>query len=190
MKGRTRRLALAQAAIVTFGLLLLVQGLNHKSGEALPTRLPKRSPEAADRRTETLGPADSTALPGAQEQSALPGPYPARLVKEESDYELWQLDPQGLNWLLANQRLVLTQELETKPEPTGGLRILDFRGLSTAVLKGLKPGDVLIDINGKELDTAFDVEDLLEDPAYQAAKGWRVRILRDDNVVTLDYRAN
>lgn len=190
LRRRTRNPIWMHAAIGAFGLVLLVLALNHKSGEALPSRPPARRTGTSDRRTEPPGVARSTTPSDSQEPSPLPGPSSARLVRGGNDYELWQFDPGGLDWLLANQRLVLTRDLETKPEPTGGLRVLDLRGDSAVVLKGLRPGDVLIDINGKELDTPFDVEDLLEDPAYHGAKGWRVRVLREDNVLTLDYRAN
>ncbi len=186
-----------QVAIAVFGLMLVLQGVRVAMGEGVASPAPPgfrhstQSPEAPPCRTGTpeSGSLVLPEFPFLRGSIYVPDRYRTRRAKDESDYELWEFDPQEMEWLLANQRLVLTQELDTKPEPSGGLRILEIQESSLAAARGLRKGDVLTDINGKELDHFFDVEDLLEDPAYQGAKGWRVRILREDRVLTLDYRA-
>jgi len=196
LPGTPRSLALVQGAIAVFGLMLVLQGIRVAVGERpgsppLPgDRHSAPSPEASPCRAGTPE-SDSRVLPASPSlrgSDYVPHRYRTRRAKDESDYELWEFDPDEMEWLLANQRLVLTQELETTPEPSGGLRILEIRPSSLAAARGLRKGDVLTDINGKELDDVFDVEDLLEDPAYRGAKGWRVRILREDRALTLDYR--
>lgn len=113
--------------------------------------------------------------------------YLSRLSRDE-DYECWTLDPRELAWLLANRREVLVRDLVTAPEPEGGLRVRALRDACFGARRGLRVGDVLLDINGQELDSAFDLEDFLEDPAYASSSGWRLRLKRGDDVLTVDFR--
>jgi len=196
LQGRPRSLALVQVAIAVFGLMLVIQGIRVGIGDGVASppppggRHPTHSPEDPPCRmgAPESGSPDLAALASLRGSVYVPEEYRTRRTKEEIDYEVWEFDPREMEWLLANQWWILMQELETKPEPSGGLRILGVQPSSLAAGRGLRKGDVLIDINGKDLDDSFDVEDLLEDPAYQAAKGWRVRLLREDRVLTLDYR--
>jgi hypothetical protein len=142
-------------------------------------------PPAGGPRPRSAAGESSVVLSGA---SYLPDQYRTRRVKDRDDFELWNLDPQELAWLLSNQRQVLTRDLETAPESGGGLRLARIRPGSFAALRGLRTGDILLEINGLELDGPFDVEDLLEDPAYSGARGWRIRLLREGKPLTLDYR--
>jgi hypothetical protein len=105
------------------------------------------------------------------------------------DYIQWTLDPRELAWLLANRRQVLGRDLETDPELEGGLRIKSIREGSFGERRGIRVGDVLLDINGQELDSPSDLEDFLEDPGYSGAGGWRVRLKRGQDVLLLDYRS-
>jgi hypothetical protein len=107
----------------------------------------------------------------------------------EELFELWELDPRELAWLLANQRQVLARDLNLVSEPAGGLRVAEIRAGSFGAHRGLRIADVLLDINGKELDARSDLEDFLEDSAYSAPKGWRLNLLRDGKTFTIDYRA-
>jgi len=115
--------------------------------------------------------------------------YRSRRVRDLDDFQLWDLDPRELAWLLSHQREVLTRDIETASEPGGGLRLVRVREGSFGDRRGLRPGDILQEINGQELDGPFDVEDFLVDPAYAGARGWRVRLLREGRPLTMDYRA-
>lgn len=117
-----------------------------------------------------------------------PERYRSRLAKKDQDFQLWDLDSSELAWLLAHQREVLTQDLHTRPEPTGGLRVLRIGEGSFAARRGLQVGDILLDINGQDLDGPLDVENLLGNPAYSGARGWRVQVLREGTPLTIDYR--
>ena len=118
-----------------------------------------------------------------------PDLYLTRLAQEENDFQWWDLDPSELTWLLANQRQVLTRDLKTLPESSGGLRVLQLQDGSFGALRGVRAGDILLDINGQELDGPLDVEDFLEDPVYSRSKGWRVRLRREGRILTVDYRS-
>jgi hypothetical protein len=113
--------------------------------------------------------------------------YLSRVSRAE-DYEQWILDPRELAWLLANRREVLVRDLETAPEPEGGLRVRSLRDACFGARRGLRVGDVLLNINGQELDSARDLQGFLEDPAYSSSRGWRLRLKRGDDVLTVDYR--
>lgn len=113
--------------------------------------------------------------------------YLSRVTRDE-DYERWTLDPRELAWLLANRREVLVRDLETTPEPEGGLRVKSLRDACFGARRGLRVGDVLLNINGQELDSALDLQGFLEDPAYANSRGWRLRLKRGDDVLTVDYR--
>jgi hypothetical protein len=117
-----------------------------------------------------------------------PDKYSTRRIRVAEDYELWELDAREAAWLLANEREVLTRDLETVAEPSGGLRIAKVRAGSLAACRGLQPGDLLRDINGMELDGPFGIEDFLEDPSYRRASGWRLTLQRDSSTLMLDYR--
>jgi hypothetical protein len=114
--------------------------------------------------------------------------YRTELLRDEESYQLWSLDSRELTWFFANKRRILTSDIETRSEPAGGLRVLRIREGSFGSSRGLRVGDILRDINGQSLDDSFDLEDLIEDPAYSGSKGWRVALERDGKPLTIDYR--
>jgi hypothetical protein len=117
-----------------------------------------------------------------------PGEYRTGLVLDEKSYKIWNLDPRELSWLLANKRQILISDLDTRPDPEGGLRILSIREGSFGACRGLRVGDLLHDINGQTLEGPSDLDDLIEDPAHSGARGWRILLEREGKPLTLDYR--
>ena len=87
-----------------------------------------------------------------------------------------------------NRRGVLTADLRVCPEPAGGLRISEIREGSFAAARGLRVGDVLVDINGRVLEAASYLEDFVEDVSAWASGGWRITLEREKSTVLLDYR--
>jgi hypothetical protein len=163
-------------------------GKGRPSGGAVPSRLPD-APFGTPA-TGAEGSHQTGSRIGCPSQAApyRPDQYRTRLAQVEADFQFWDLDPGELSWLLRHQRQVLTQDLNTLPETTGGIRVLLIREGSFGALRGLRVGDILLNINGQDLDGPPDVEDLLEDPVYLGARGWRVRVLREGKLLTIDYR--
>jgi S1-C subfamily serine protease len=95
-----------------------------------------------------------------------------------------------LEWLHLNRRQVLTDDLAWVPQAGGGLKVTRVREGSFAASRGLRPGDILQDINGKELDNSFDLDDFIEEPAISASRGWRVTLEREQKPFLIDYRAS
>jgi hypothetical protein len=144
---------------------------------------------------------DSSRPPAPLEPKAAPEPvrvspatpyaadqYRSELIRNEDSYQVWSLDGSELAWLLAHRREALTSDLSTRPETTGGLRVLQIREGSFGSMRGLRVGDILKDINGQSLDGGGDLEELIVDPAYSRSKGWRFLLERDGKALTIDYR--
>jgi hypothetical protein len=139
------------------------------------------------RREATSPPTSSRAIPAgvayASEQ------YRSQLVRNEDSGQVWNLDRAELDWLHANRKQVLTDDLTWVPRAGGGLKITGVREGSFAASRGLRAGDILQDINGKELDNSFDLEDFIEAPALSASRGWRVTLEREQKPFIIDYCA-
>ncbi|HXX92088.1 MAG TPA: PDZ domain-containing protein, partial [Planctomycetota bacterium] len=118
-----------------------------------------------------------------------PSEYRTWVSRDEPSYKVWDLDARELQWLRAHRRQILLSDLETRPEPEGGLRITGVRSGSFAAYRGLRIGDRLEEINGQSLDGPTDLVDLIEDPAQSGALGWRIQLEREGRALTLDYRA-
>ena len=113
----------------------------------------------------------------------------ARIARSaDPGYETWDLDPGELAWLMANQKTVLTEDLGTVSRAEGGLQVTRVREDSFAARRGLRVGDVLLDINGQELNDHYDMEELWENRGYADSKGWRLSVLRSGEPFTIDYR--
>jgi hypothetical protein len=155
-----------------------------------PSLSPGRAPSRAEGNPPLLAaPTPPTPDPTTLKNTPyLPEEYRTGMTKDEESYKIWDLDPRELAWLRANQRQILMSDLDTRPEPGGGLRVFRIREGSFGSLRGLRVGDLLRDINGQTLEDAFDLEDLIEDPAHSGAKGWRIILERDGKPLTLDYR--
>jgi len=189
---------LAQGCI---GLALLVLSFRHR-GDANPGAFPLRhgprertleappTPEIVPASAKTL---DVISDPRPNRRGLAGAPYSWEEYRSElrvqEDRVQWTLDPRELSWLLANRRQVLAGDLETSPEPEGGLRVRAIREGSFGERRGIRVGDVLLDINGQDLDSPSDLEDFLGDPGSSGAGGWRVRLRRGEEVLLVDYRS-
>lgn len=183
------------------GLAMLLLSFRHWGDAAAGALVPKIN---SRERAATAPPPSGIAPQVAPPSAAVPVSLPARRglngvpyagedyrseVRVEEDRIEWTLDPRELAWLLENRKQVLARELQTDPEPEGGLRVTSIRQGSFGERRGIRVGDVLLDINGQDLDSPSDLEDFLEDPAYSGAGGWRVRLRRGQDVLLLDYRS-
>jgi hypothetical protein len=163
-------------------------GKGRPSAGAVLSRIPDAPPGTPAASREGSPQTGSPIGRSSQAAPYRPDQYRTRLAKVEEDFQFWDLDPGELSWLLRHQRQVLTQDLNTLPESTGGMRVLLIQEGSFGALRGLRVGDILLNINGQDLDGPPDVEDLLEDPVNLGARGWRVHVLREGKPLTIDYR--
>jgi hypothetical protein len=192
MRTTTKVFWLAQAFVAGAALVLFVRFNREERPPVVPTAairpyFAREGPAPVQRPAAAPAPVRREADLAAGIARA-PEEYLSRVIRED-DYEQWTLDLREMAWLLANRREVLARDLETSPEPDGGLRVRRLRDACFGARHGLRVGDVLLDINGQELDSAGDLEDFLEDPAYAGSRGWRLRLRRGDETLVLDYRA-
>ncbi len=82
--------------------------------------------------------------------------------------------------LVANLSPALADELSLDPTQQGVI-VLDIDGRSPARRLGLKPGDVLAEINRKKITNVADATAALK----TSASGWRIAIVRDGRVLTV-----
>lgn len=137
--------------------------------------------EAVEADSSRRGPSPAQGAPYAPEQ------FGTQLVADEPCQKVWRLDRRELIWMRDHRREVLTADLAVRPRPAGGLQITDIHAGSFAAARGLRVGDVLVEINGRVLDAVSDLEDFIDNVASWASGGWRITLERERSTVLLDY---
>jgi hypothetical protein len=163
----------------------------------LPPKTRPKAPNPAAAAAAMI--ADAPAPPGGRTDSSLVlpasggSPYsaqafdtPVHHVREQ--YEVWELDPKELGWLLTNTRRALLEDLEAQPRTGGGVRLTSLASDSFLAARGVRTGDILRDINGFPMASPADLVSLVGNPANSRSLGLRLLLERDGQELTIDYR--
>lgn len=86
---------------------------------------------------------------------------------------------------LANMSPATAEELGLLGIETGVV-VTEVKPQSTAAGVGLQPGDLIVALNGKEINLVRDVEAIVKTPA----SAWRLTIQRGDRRITMMFRGN
>jgi hypothetical protein len=192
----------AVLSVVVLAGMLLLRPQEPDSCSASPpssalrkeSRMGAARPELPDRPEATPLRAAPRPLPPPREFAKLAGMpyrpemYHSRRVLDQDTYQVWDLDPQELDWFLANPDEMTQHDFQLVSNDGGGLRIASLREGTFASLRGLKANDLLLDINGMALERWSDIATLATDPACNPNYGFRLTFERDGETHVIDFR--
>lgn len=121
----------------------------HKSGERFEVQIESPQPKE---------PSPPAAEPYRAEA------YKSRLLASTETREVWGVDEKEAAWAGRNLAAMLERDVVLTPIPGLGLRIEALTAGSMGAARGLKPGDLLSEVNGRPVGNLSDLRQLLVDP--------------------------
>lgn len=113
----------------------------------------------------------------------------SRKLSSSANKEVWEIDPNEAALMRDANKLneMLNNDVALSPYPSGGVKIDSLRADSVAFMRGVKAGDVIKSINGKEIRTPEDAKMLFNDPSM---RGTSVSMIVDraGRKMTLEYK--
>jgi hypothetical protein len=124
--------------------------------------------------------------PSRQGEAYRPELYRSRLLASTDAREIWGIDAGELDWAAQNSPQVLNQDAQISPCAGGGMRIDTLNSGSMAAARGLKPGDILREVNGRPLRSLGDLQSVFSDPPKSVLQ---LTLERAGKPIVLEYRA-
>jgi len=131
------------------------------------------------------GSANSSPISMRQGETYRAEGFKSRLLAASEGREVWGIDPSEVDWAGQNLTLMLDRDLRMMPIPGQGLRIESIESASMAAARGLKPGDLVREVNGRPITSLTELQSLLNDVPRS---GVRLTIERTGRTVVLEYR--
>ncbi len=130
------------------------------------------------------------APPGAATASKpyVAGSYKSRLLAASEGRQVWGIDGDEIDWAAANVSRILDRDLQVAPYAGGGLRVDAVAPDSIGAARGLLPGDILREVDGRPVGGISDLRPLLDSPAAKTQQGLRLTIERAGKPLLLEYR--
>ena len=111
--------------------------------------------------------------------------YASRLLASTASREIWGIDANEADWAAQNVQVLLDRDVRISRIAGGGLRIDDLSPDSLPAVRGLKPGDLLREMNGRPLSTIGDLQAILSSPPKP---GLQLTLERAGRPVLIEYR--
>ena len=111
--------------------------------------------------------------------------YQSRLLASTDAREIWGIDAGEMVWAAQNSPQILNQDAQISPCAGGGMRIDTLNSGSMAAARGLKPGDILREVNGRPLRSLGDLQSVFSDPPNSTLQ---LTLERAGRRVVLEYR--
>jgi hypothetical protein len=113
--------------------------------------------------------------------------YRSRLVATADTRQEWFLDRSEIQWAGQNAQRIFDRDFRVAPDGGGGLRLESVAPGSIGAARGLLPGDVIREVNGRPLNSLADVRELIRNPAPIPKTGLRLTIERAGKPLTIQY---
>ena len=123
--------------------------------------------------------------PSRRGEAYRPEVYRSRLLASTEAREIWGIDTDEVDWAAQNSREFLNRDAQISPRAGGGMRIDTLNSGSMAAARGLKPGDILQEVNGRPLHSLSDLQSIFSDPPKSALQ---LTLERAGRQVVLVYR--
>lgn len=114
------------------------------------------------------------------------GDYQTKETLSHPTRKSYLVDPNEINWALANQETVMTQDAAFAPVE-GGLRMTFVRPGSILQSRGFEADDVIQRVNGLPIGSLEDIRNLKTNPQFQNARVVSVVVNRAGQQVYLTY---
>jgi hypothetical protein len=111
--------------------------------------------------------------------------YKSRRLAFTESREIWALDADEIEWATRNSTSILDHDFQITPVAEGGLRIESVSAGSMGAARGLKPGDVLREVNGRPLNSLADLRTIL---ANLSRSGLQFTLDRAGRPFAIEYR--
>jgi hypothetical protein len=132
-------------------------------------------------------PAAAVSAPAAPKPYAA-GSYKSRLLAASEGRQVWGIDADEIAWAAANVPQILDRDLQVVPYAGGGVRVDAVAPDSIGAARGLLPGDILREVDGRPVGGVSDLRSLLDTPNTKTPQSLRVTIERAGKPLLLEYR--
>jgi len=114
-----------------------------------------------------------------------PESYRSRRLAMTDNREIWGIDENEMDWAAQNLRKFLERDVQISLSAGGGLRIDSLDAGSMPAARGVKPGDVLREVNGRPLSSLSDLQAILSNPPKS---GLQLTLERAGKPLVIEYR--
>jgi hypothetical protein len=114
-----------------------------------------------------------------------PETYRSRRLAFTDNREIWGIDEKELDWAAQNLRRSLDRDVQISLGAGGGLRIDALSPDSMPAARGVRPGDILREVNGRPISSLGDLQAILSNPPKS---GLQLGLDRAGKSLVIEYR--